>query len=477
MTDRTTAAAERPDPHVIVLFGVTGDLARRKLLPGLFHLHRAQLLPERFRIVGTSPDEWTEPRFIEHVHSSLQQFGDDDLNDDSWPTFAQALCYVRSSGSDFTELVRAVGEERAALGGATHLLHYLSIPPSAFESVVEMLGSTGLSAEPSRVVLEKPFGHDVASARALNACLHEVFDEQQIFRIDHFLGKEDVQNILVARFANEFFEPMWCNRHIDNVQIDVPETLGLEGRAGFYEGTGAFRDMVVTHLFQVMGFVAMGPPDTFSAHELGRRKLEVFEAMRPLDPKEVVHGQYVGYRSEPGVAEHSDTETMSAVVVHVDNDRWSGVPFFLRTGKKMKADRRIVALTLKTPHHWLFPGDHAANTVTFDLEEPGVITVTFLAKEPGASMELGTATMRFDYASSFDVSHELEAYERLLHDVMTGDRTLFTQARGIERLWEVADPILRNPPPVQPYQPGSWGPASVDELVAPRRWQLSATQK
>jgi glucose-6-phosphate 1-dehydrogenase len=471
-SDTATPAKLTPDPHVIVLFGATGDLAKRKLLPGLYHLFVAGLMPPAFRIIGTSPDPWERADFLDHVHDSLQQFGRREVQDGPWAAFRSTVDYIPSTGDDGGALAAAIVAARNELGSSVRTLHYLSVPPFAFESVVGMLGGAKLTEEPSRVIIEKPFGHDLESARHLNAVLHSAFAEEQIFRIDHFLGKEDVQNILAARFANGFFEPIWNRGHIDNVQIDVPETLGLEHRAGFYESTGAYRDMIVTHLLQAMGFVAMERPQDLTPDELSQRKIEAFEAIEAIDPSDVVRGQYEGYRSEDGVTPDSDTETFAAARVHLDNERWRGVPFYLRTGKRMAESRRTVTLTFAEPEHDLFPGAQQTNALRFELSEPGRIRLSFLAKEPGPTMDLGPAAMVFEYATSFNVTHELEAYERLLHDAMIGDRTLFTRAPGIERLWEVSDSVLKNPRRVVPYPSGSWGPAEADTLLEGRRWAL-----
>jgi glucose-6-phosphate 1-dehydrogenase len=339
--------------------------------------------------------------------------------------------------------------------------------------IVGALGSAGLT-DGARVIMEKPFGTDLASARALNEAVHSVFDEEQIFRIDHFLGKESVQNILALRFANGLFEPVWNRDHVDHVQIDVPETLSIGGRAGFYEGTGAFRDMIVTHLFQVLGFVAMEPPTSLDPKALVDEKLKVFEAMKPLDPERVVRGQYEGYLEEEGVAPGSQTETFVALEVEIENWRWAGVPFFLRTGKRLAQGRRVITVGFKEPPLAMFPTrcPYGPNELVFEVAEPGAIRLNFLAKIPGETMELCPAAMEFDYADSFCIANQLEAYERLIHDAMIGDRTLFTRAGGIERLWEVATPLLESLPPLHPYAPGSWGPDAVHDLVAPRRWHL-----
>ena len=353
-------------------------------------------------------------------------------------------------------------------------LHYLSIPPMAMDGIVGSLGGAGLAGDETRVILEKPFGTDEGSAKALNDLLRSVFSEPQILRIDHFLGKEDVQNILAVRFSNRLFEPVWCAQHVQNVQIDVPETLGVENRARFYEETGAFRDMVVTHLFQALGFVAMEPPGSFTPDALADAKQAVFDALQPLDPARVVRGQYDGYRDADGVAADSDTETMVAVEARIDNARWDGVPIYLRTGKKMAQGRRVITLTLKEPPMEMFPeaaGTHADELV-FEIGEPGSIRITFQSKEPGPTMTLGEAHLDFTYKQNFDPRCELEAYERLLHDAMLGDQTLFNRAEGIERLWEVSAPLLAAPQPVQPYSPGSWGPAAVDDLIGSNGWYL-----
>ena len=468
-------ASDRPDDHVIVLFGASGDLAARKLLPGFFHLDASGLMPAGYRIVGTANTDYTDhDGFRDHVREALDEFCRVPIDDAAFEDFASKITYVQvDAGPD--ALREGVEAARSELGPDTRLLHYLAVPPAAFGSIVTMLGDIGLTGDESRVILEKPFGHDHDSAVALNETLHAQFDDAQIFRIDHFLGKEAVQNILALRFANGLYEPLWNRNNIEFVQIDVPETLSIGQRAGFYEGTGAYRDMVVTHLLQLLSFVAMEPPHALTARALRQEKDKVMQAYRMISPDRVVRGQYDGYRSEEGVDPESDTETFVAVEVEIDNWRWAGVPFYLRTGKSMAQSRHMVALDFREPPMRMFPDGvqhQGANQLVFELSEPGSITADFQAKVPGASMALGPARMRFDYDQSFCAENQLEAYERLIHDAMLGDATLFTSAEGIERLWAVSADVLEHPPPLHPYPQGSWGPPQAQELIAPWRWRL-----
>ena len=345
-----TAPEQVPDNHVIVLFGATGDLAKRKLIPGMFRLTEAGLMPERFIIIGVSRGELGQEAFVELAREALDEECREPPSTEEWERFAASLRFA-ATGDSFAVLAGEVGRAREELGGDSRLMHYLSLPPSAHAEVIGELGKSGLG-EGARIILEKPFGTDLSSARELDACLHEVFEEAQIFRIDHYLGREAVQNLLAMRFANGMFEPVWNRNHIDHVQIDVPETLSIGMRAGFYEQTGAFRDMVVTHLFQALGFVAMEPPISMSAKTLMWERQKVFDAMRPLRSAEVIRGQYVGYREEEGVAPDSDTETFVALRVRVDNWRWDGVPFYLRSGKRLAESRHLVTVALhKTRSH------------------------------------------------------------------------------------------------------------------------------
>jgi glucose-6-phosphate 1-dehydrogenase len=462
------------DPQVVVLVGATGDLSRRKLLPGLFHLSSAGFIPG-CRIIGVSLDDIDPDGFRVLAREALDQFSTRKVNEAEWAAFADTLDYVpMAAGAE--HLKAAVNKAQAELGGDARHVHYLSVPPNAALAAVRLLAEADL-VERSRIIMEKPFGIDLVSAVSLNATLHKVFAEDQIFRIDHFLGKEPAQNILAFRFANGLFEPIWNRNFIDHVQIDVPETLGLGRRSGFYETVGAYRDMVVTHLFQILGFMAMEPPTSLEPAPISEEKNKVFRSLLPLVPKDVVRGQYAGYRSEDGVDPESDTETFIALKCWIDNWRWAGVPFFLRTGKRLAEGQRIISIAFREPPKSMFPagsgvGAQGPDHLTFDLADASKMSLSFYGKRPGPGMRLDKLSLQFAMHDTGLIGDVLEAYERLILDAMRGDHTLFTTAEGIERLWEVSIPLLEAPPPVRLYSPGSWGPKSVHQLVAPHAWRL-----
>ena len=457
-----------------MLVGATGDLARRKLIPGLLYLARAGFIPG-CRIIGVSLDQFDAEAFRKFARESLNEFSTRKVSDEDWSAFASSLDYVPIAAGP-SALAEAVARAEASIGEESRRLHYLSVPPNAALSAVRMLGDAGL-VQNSRIIMEKPFGTDLASAVALNAKLHEVFAEEQIFRIDHFLGKEPAQNILAFRFANGLFEPIWNRNFIDHVQIDVPETLGLGKRSAFYESTGAYRDMVVTHLFQILGFMAMEPPTNLAPRPISEEKNKVFRSMLPIQPHDVVRGQYIGYRGEEGVAAESDTETFIALKCSIDNWRWAGVPFYLRTGKKLAEGQRIISIAFREPPKSMFPegsgiGAHGPDHLTFDLADAAKTSLSFYGKRPGPGMRLDKHSLQFAMNDTGQISDVLEAYERLILDAMRGDHTLFTTAEGIERLWEVSVQLLESPPPVRTYSPGSWGPNAIHQLIAPHAWRL-----
>ncbi len=461
-------------PVTVVLFGATGDLARRKLLPGLLHLFESGLLDD-LQVVGTSLDEHTTDSFVTFAYEAVLEFSGDDGDLAAWPEFSKRLHWA--PGAEGAAGLRAAVEKAEALRDGDHVrLHYLSVPPKAALAVVNTVQQADL-ARGSRIVMEKPFGVDLRSAKDLNSKLHKVFDESQIYRIDHFLGKEAAQNILAFRFGNGIFEPIWHRNNIDHIQIDVPEELGLEQRASFYEATGAYKDMVVTHLFQVLGFIALEPPTSLSPDAINEEKNKVFRSLLPIDPADVVRGQYQGYRDIEGVAHDSETETFIALKCYIDNWRWAGVPFYLRTGKRMAEGARIISIAFKEPPRSMFPrhsgvGDHGPDHLTFDLADKAKMSLSFYGKRPGPGMRLDKLSMQFAMGDTTWAGSVLEAYERLIYDAARGDQTLFSSAEGIERLWEVSAPLLDSPPIVRPYRQGSWGPNQVHQLIAPHAWRL-----
>ncbi len=471
MTLPTTAGLP---PHVLVLFGATGDLAARKLFPGLYRLAVAGRLPRHLAVIGSgrrSPG--TDAEFRDDVRDALKEFVGE-VDDAIAEPLLERISFVASSADDGAALAQAVRdaedrllEEAGCLLSDVRRLLYLSVPPSAVEGMVGMLAKEEL-VDRSRLVAEKPFGTDLATARTLDAVLRNAFDEQQIFRIDHFLGKEAVQNILALRFANGLFEPAWNRHTIESVQIDVPEKLTVEGRGSFYEGTGCLRDMVTTHLCQLLGFVALEDPHAYREAALRAAKAAVFAAVRPLDPDRVVFGQYDGYRDEPDVDPESDVETLVAIETWIDNDRWRGVPFYLRTGKAMAEGRRTITIRFFDPRHrWLNAADGgrpAPNELVIELADQPKIAIDVRAKRPGPDMDIVEGVFRLDLVCDVPDSDPLEAYERLLLDVMRGDRTLFIGSAEVERLWEICQPVLDHRPSVEPYPQGSWGPQAAIDL-------------
>ena len=461
-------------PHVIVLFGATGDLSRRKLIPGMAHLVVSALTPD-IQVVGTSLEQMDDESFRSFALQALDEFSHYALNDEQKDLFVARLSYIpQGEGAD--GLAKAVHDAEERNGGPCAKLHYLSVPPSAAPAVIKTIRDAGLVAD-ARVVMEKPFGTDLQSAVDLNDYLHETFRERQIFRIDHFLGKEAAQNILAFRFGNGLFEPIWNRQFIDHVQIDIPETLGLDRRANFYESTGAYKDMVVTHLFQVLAFLAMEPPTALEPRAISEEKNKVFRSMLPIDVRNVVRGQYSGYRGEEGVAPDSDTETFIALRAEIDNWRWAGVPFYCRTGKKMAEGQRIISIAFKEAPRSMFPpgsgvGSHGPDHLTFDLADESKVSLSFYGKRPGPGMKLDKLSMQFSTRETERAGDILEAYERLIIDAMRDDHTLFTTADGIESLWERSQELLDDPPPVKTYPPNTWGPNAIHQLIAPHAWRL-----
>src|SRR5215207_5615503 len=479
-------ALASPPPQTLIVFGASGDLARRKLFPALYDLAYEGLLPERYAIVGSGGSRLDDADFRERARSGVEQFSRHRPDDGRWQAFARGLSYV-SAPLDDPDAFHALRERLvtldADLGAESRRLFYCATPPSAFPTIVQRIGEAGL-AEQARIVVEKPIGHDLASARELDRIAREVFDERQVFRIDHYLGKEAVQNILVFRFANSMVERAWSGDVVDHVQITVAESDGIEQRGRYYEQAGALRDMVQNHLLQVLSFVAMEPPDSLAPEDVRDRKAELLEAVRPLSTDDVVRGQYTagvvegrevpGYRYEQRVAPESTVETFVALRAWIDNERWKDVPFYLRTGKRLPHRTTEVAIVLNEPKRRLFDGVGIARLpahhLALRIQPDEGISLVFRAKEPGPGMALDAVPMDFSYASSFR-TRSTEAYERLLHDAMADDQTLFLREDAVERSWEIVAPILDASETVHPYAAGTWGPSAADELIAPRAWR------
>jgi len=466
-------------PQVAVIFGASGDLTKRKLLPAFWHLWRQGHLPEEFALVGYARSEMNDDGFRQYTLDNIKEFSPHPPEGEAWDGFARRLSYFRGAFAEtgaMSEFRPYLEKLDAEFGTEGRRFFDSAVPPAAYADIVRRLGEAGLQRD-AKIVFEKPFGRDLASAVELNAAMHEVFDESQVFRIDHYLGKETVQNILAFRFANGMFEPIWNRRYIDHVQITVAEKIGIEGRGAFYEQTGNIRDMISTHLFQVMTFVAMEPPVSFEPDRLRDETVKVLRATDIEDVSRVVRGQYEGYLDEPDVSPDSTTETFSAMELSIDNWRWAGVPFFLRTGKGLGDKVSEITLKFRKVPFNVFTGtdmelpmrDH----LTVRVQPNEGISIAFNAKVPGPGMGLGRVSMDFDYAEGFAASEIADAYELLILEAMRGDHSLFIRQDGVERAWEILQPALDAPTPVQRYPFGSWGPPAADELLRPRKWHLT----
>jgi glucose-6-phosphate 1-dehydrogenase len=464
----------------VTIFGATGDLTRRKLLPAFFHLFEQRRLPERFALVGYSRTEMRDDEFRDHARESLETYSAPP-SAEAFAAFARRLSYVSGVFDEpmamkaLSDHLERVDVEHGTEGGR---FFYAATPPSVYPDIAQRLGEVDLQRG-AKIVIEKPIGRDLDSARELNRTLHAVFDESQIFRIDHYLGKETVQNIVAFRFANGLFEPVWNRRYIDHVQITVAESIGLEGRGSFYEETGAIRDMVSTHLFQVMTFVAMEPPVSFEPDRLRDETVKILRATEVCDPSRAVRGQYRGYRAEEGVAPDSDVETFAALALDVGTWRWAGVPFFLRTGKALRQKASEITLKFRKVPFNVFRGtDENAGLakrdhLTIRIQPNEGITIAMNVKRPGPGTRLGRVTMDFDYEDAFPDMELPEAYELLLLEAMEGDPTLFIRQDGVERAWEILQPLLEQPPPLRRYDEGTWGPPASDALLEPRKWHVA----
>jgi glucose-6-phosphate 1-dehydrogenase len=460
-----------PGPTVFVLFGATGDLSRRMVLPAFFTLAAQGLLPAQWRLIGNGRGDVSHLDFRAHVRSALEEFGPHP-DEGPWDEFEQRLLFAGGGfdQSDSGSLLDVISHAEEELGERARLVHYLAVPPGAFAEITRALGRHGL-VDNARVVYEKPFGTSPENFRELDDVVHSVLDESQVYRIDHFLGKEATQQLHVVRFANGLFEAMWNGEHVRAVQIDVPEELDVADRAAFYERTGATLDMLVTHLVQVAAEIAMEPPASLDADDLQTARESIIARFRPLDPNEVVLGQFDGYREIDGVDPSSSVDTFVAARLWIDDDRWRDVPFLLRTGKRLAASRQRISLILREPKGPLDQVPMHGNVLAFDLGGSGELELRLMAKQPGATMTLEPADVTIPLAG-LPHADPLPPYARLIHDVLLGDRSLFTRPDGLAAVWRLAEPLLDNRPEPLPYAPGSWGPERADELAAPDGWLL-----
>jgi len=492
------------DPCTIVIFGASGDLSRRKLVPALYSLAAQNCLARRFAIIGFARTPMIDDAFQHSAIDSVKKFADAGASkDDLCKEFAQALAYVSGEyhhPEAFEKLKHRLEELDRAHKLNGNRLFYLATPPDVYPLIIEQLHRAGLAKHPNgkswvRIIIEKPYGRDLASAQKLNKAVLEVFDEPQVYRIDHYLGKDTVQNLLVLRFGNGIFEPLWNRNYVDHVQITAAEMLGVEQRAAFYETAGATRDMIQSHMLQLTSFVSMEPPAVFDATAVRNEKIKVLQSIRPFTEEsiktDVVRGQYgpgstpgnssllAGYRQEPGVKKDSPTETFVAAKVHIDNWRWAGVPFYLRTGKRLPSRVTEIAIQFRRAPHLVFRGqDLSTNTLVLNVQPDEGISISFHAKLPGQEMKLKTVTMDFSYQKEFG-GGERSAYATLINDCMRGDATLFDRADGVEAAWALVNPILEDfeshKPKFSNYAAGSWGPREADELLERdgRHWRKS----
>jgi len=476
--------SRRPEPCAMVIFGASGDLTKRKLFPAIYSLAYRQLLPEKFGIVGVARTEETDDEFRERMKAAVQEFGRDEFRDDVWQWLAEGMHYVSGEEADpvlerVAGLLTELDRER---GTAGNRVYYLAVPPDAFVPIVQAVGKRRSTEGWTRLIVEKPFGHDLESAQKLNALLQQDFEESEIYRIDHYLGKETVQNMLALRFANGIFEPIWNRQFIDHIQITVAESIGIEARAAYYEQAGAIRDIFQNHLLQLVALTAMEPPIDFTSDSVRNEKVKVLKSMHTPGPKNVVRGQYgrgfvegeevPGYREEPGVDPNSLTETFVAAKLFVDNWRWADTPIYIRAGKRLARRETTIAIEFKRAPHPPFEELAAEglqpNVLLINIQPDEGVSLAIGAKVPGQGLQIRTVHMDFLYGGAFRTDMP-EAYERLLLDCMRGDATLFTRADEVTEQWQLVDAIVaawrRDRPSFPNYPAGTWGPPSSDELL------------
>ncbi|HEX7620212.1 MAG TPA: glucose-6-phosphate dehydrogenase [Anaerolineales bacterium] len=477
----------------IVIFGASGDLTSRKLIPALYNNFKKWRLPERVNVVGFARRPFTDETFRANLREGVAKFSTESFDATVWAKFAERLHYFQGNldvTADFPKLETFL---QTLEGGPSNRLYYLATAPEHYAIVASELGAAGMAKQGTgpdvwrRIIIEKPFGRDLASAQELNRAVHAVFDESQVYRIDHYLGKETAQNILFFRFANTIFEPVWNRRYVNNVQVTVSETVDVAHRAGYYDTAGVMRDMFQNHLLQLLALVAMEAPSSFNADAVRNEKAKVFESIRPVALTDTVRGQYAGYRETEFVAPGSQTPTFAALKLNIDNWRWQGVPFYLRSGKALAGKTSEIIIEFERPPHLMFHlpegSDFSPNILSLCIQPDEGIHLRFEAKLPDSAQEMRSVDMDFHYGSSFSGSLP-EAYERLLVEALDGDASLFTRSDGIEASWKMIDPIIQgweahNDPPLYDYPVGSWGPGEAEQLLARdgRRWRLGCTDE
>ncbi len=484
---------EKPEPHILVIFGASGDLAKRKLIPALYNLALQNLLPDEFAVIGVGRTDLSDDEFQEKMHNAINNFGKREKHEEKINSFVNKLFYVSldtSNASEYKKLAERLRTLDEQLQTRSNVIFYLSTPPMLYTVIPKYLSGHGLNKSSNgsrRLIIEKPFGYGLQSARELNRDLLQYFDEHQIYRIDHYLGKETVQNVLVTRFSNGIFEPLWNSKYVNRVEVTSAESIGVEDRGGYFDTSGTLRDMIQNHLMQMVGLVAMEPPSSFDSNSVRNETLKVFQSLRPFElmdiPKNVIRGQYVesqirgekvnSYRHEKGVAENSRTETFVAIKFFIDNWRWGGVPFYIRSGKRLPTRVTEIVIHFKKTPHWLFghyqSEGEACNQLVLRIQPDEGILLKFAMKVPGQGFNVQNVNMNFHYAD-LQNAYVPEAYERLLLDCMLGDSTLYTRGDAVEKLWEFIAPIQKawdDDPliPLYGYPAGTWGPESADDLI------------